>query len=88
MSAAMTSREVFGLPIAFRPAAVIRFVRTRRRARALFISDVGEPGRRGVKRCAVRSTSSFFCVLSIHPKQSASSTASLYEMRGFPVSLR
>jgi hypothetical protein len=54
----------------------------------LFISDAGEPGRLGVYRWAVRSASIFFCVLSIQPKQSASSTASLYEMRGLPVALR
>jgi hypothetical protein len=49
----------------------------RRSTRALFISDNGEPLRRGVKRCARESGPSFFTVLSIHPKHSASSTASL-----------
>jgi hypothetical protein len=39
----------------------------------------------GEKRCAERSSSSFFWLLSIHPKQSACSTASLYSMRGLPV---
>jgi hypothetical protein len=41
-----------------------------------------------VKRCAKRSASIFLTVLSIQPKQMASSTASLYEMRGFPLPLR
>jgi hypothetical protein len=54
----------------------------------LFISDVFEPGPRGVKRCAKRSSSIFFWMLSIQPKQSASSTESLYEMRGLPLLLR
>jgi hypothetical protein len=43
----------------------------------LFISETGAPFRRGVKRCARASVSIFFAMLSIHPKHSASSTASL-----------
>jgi hypothetical protein len=54
----------------------------------LFISEAFEPGRRGEKRCARRSASIFFWMLSIQPKQSASSTESLYEMRGFPLLFR
>jgi hypothetical protein len=54
----------------------------------LFISDVFDPGRRGVYRCATRSSSIFFWMLSIQPKHSASSTESWYEMRGLPLLLR
>ena len=49
----------------------------RRSTRALFISDKGEPLRRGVKRCARECGPSFFTVLSIHPNAKASSTESL-----------
>ena len=58
-------------------AGVIRPAAARRWTRTLFIGETGLPGRRGVKRWARLSCPSFLTVLSIQPKQSASSTASL-----------
>jgi len=39
--------------------------------------ETGDFGRRGVNRCARRSASTGFTILSIQPKHIASSTASL-----------
>jgi hypothetical protein len=56
-----------------------------RSTRCLLGRDHPEPGLRGAHQRSVRSASSLFGLLSTHPKQSASSTAASYSMRGFPV---
>ena len=73
---------------AARPAGVTCRAAMSLRKRSLFISDHGLPGLRGENRCAKRRSSMPFCWLSIQPKHRASSTASLYEMRGLPLAFR
>jgi len=55
--------------------------------RARLSGETGALGRRGVNRCARRSPSTGFTRLSIQPKHSASSTASLSAMPRVPDSL-
>jgi hypothetical protein len=59
-----------------RPAFVMRAVMSRR-TRSRFMSESRLVGRRGEKRCTHETSSTGFAMLSIQPKQSASSTASL-----------
>lgn len=62
-----------------RPAAIIRSMRP------LLIFDHPVRARRGENHCMPRSSSRSTALLSIHPKQSASSTAASYGTRGRPV---
>ncbi|MBQ3580859.1 MAG: hypothetical protein II975_07725 [Bacteroidales bacterium] len=63
---------------ALRPASVIKPRDSRPLHRWRFSSVQWLPFRRGVSLCASLPSSSRFTVESIHPKQSASSTMSIY----------
>jgi len=63
--------------IASKPAGVIRFALINLFTRSRFIADSWLPGLRGLNRCVNRNASTFLRILSIQPKQRASSTASL-----------
>jgi hypothetical protein len=75
-SSALHEPFSFATSIAAIPAGASSPSRSRRATRSLFDADHVLRGLRGAKSCRVRRSSSRFTVLSIQPKQSASSTAS------------
>ena len=70
---------------ALSPASVIKPDFIKRRARSRLDSDQLLLALLGVNRPANRSASKLFSIESIHPKQSASSTAYVYGIVDFPV---
>ena len=66
------------------PAGAISPAPVSRSTRSLLDRDQLERGLRGAIHSIVRSSSSLPPLLSIQPKQSASSTASSYSTRGLP----
>jgi hypothetical protein len=86
-SASMSSRAVqepfaFAVSIARNPGSRIRPAAMRRSTLALLICDQPLFGFRGEKYCMYLRLSIGLALLSIHPKQSASSTASFQVMLG------
>ena len=70
---------------AARPAGVMAPAFISLASRALLVADQALFGLRGVNICMWKRSSIDFMRLSIHPKQSASSTASSYDNVGRPV---
>jgi hypothetical protein len=64
---------------------MIFFCAAKLRRRLMLACEYLEFGFLGKKRWTVRSSSKVLKMLSIQPKHRASSTASLYLMRGLPV---
>ena len=84
-SSALQEPFAFAMSIARNPGSRIRPSAIRRSTRALLTFDQTLDGFRGEKYCLYLALSIGLALLSIHPKQSASSTASSHVMLGWGV---